>query len=120
MGGAPIYPAVARRPGGKKAMSGIGVFGVIADALAPFVGGSSAIAGFILGLVTIVMLTFAFVLLFTIHDIKLDSKTFFMIMLLPLGFVGLVQWWESWAVFAIVFVAAIIAFKPLGGGGGSE
>ncbi|SRR6266568_333535 len=101
-------------------MSGLGVFGIIADALAPFVGGSSVIAGFILGLVTILMLTFAFLLLLTIHDVKLDSKSFFILMLFPLGFVGLVQWWDSWVVFLIVFVAAVIAFKPLGGGGRDE
>lgn len=91
------------------------VFDGLAVSMGNLLGSSQEIGGFILGLITIVVLLI--IVTWVLGDTIIGTA-----MLIPAGiavtFVSLVGWWPIWTVILIALFMALAIFKPFGDNAG--
>lgn len=93
----------------------------LANAMAPYLGGSVEAAGFVLGTITIVALVIALEWAFGSKSFKgHNDSTFIVTASMGYIFAVLVGWYPLWSVIVIMFIILFVMFNPFSGGKGAE
>lgn len=99
-------------------MSGIGVFGDLARALSPYVGGA-VLAGYILGMIVVGLLWFAFMIAMGRDADSTNS----MIFAASIGvvFSTLIGWFDLWVLVTLIIVVVfmVLLFRRQAAGAGT-
>jgi len=91
------------------------VFDDVRSAVADAIGGDDEAAGYLLGLVAVVVILLVIGLLFP------DPRVVLIAGLVGLAFVTLIGWWPTWTMILLVIGLAVLLFRlpGLGGDGGT-